>query len=69
MLNPEPKNSHDFLSLEKEVLKEISLDIIKSDLQKILNQLHQKSMKDVTSQSSMIETRYVKEVQEILENY
>lgn len=64
---PNPKNLQDFSVLEKEALKEISMDIIKSDLQKSLKEMHQKSMKDVTSQISTIEVRCVKEVQETLE--
>ena len=68
MPNPDPKTFQDFSLLEKEALKEISLDIIKSDLQKSLKELHQKSMKDVTDQISTIELKCVKEIQENLEH-
>ena len=62
MSHSDLKNLHDFSTLEKEALKEISLDIIKSDFQKSLKELHQKSMADVTSRISTIEARCVKEV-------
>ena len=64
---PDSKNPQDFSLLEKEALKEISLDIIKSDLQKSLGELHQKSMADVTNRISTIEAKCVKEIQAGLE--
>ncbi len=45
---PEP-HSPDFSALEKEALKETSLEIIKSELQKSLRELHQKNMTNVAN--------------------
>lgn len=54
----------DFQNLEKEALKEISLEIIKSDLQKSLSQLHQKNMGKVGNKLSIIKEDCRKEIQE-----
>ena len=67
MPTPDSKNPQDFSLLEKEALKEISLDIIKSDLQKSLGELHRESMADVTNRISTIKAKCVKEIQEGLE--
>ncbi|MBS0271186.1 MAG: hypothetical protein JSR85_00890 [Proteobacteria bacterium] len=67
--NLEPKDFQAFSSLEKEALKEISLDIIKSDLQKSLQELHQKSMADVANRISTIEARCTKEIKDGLEKH
>jgi len=69
MLNLNSKDLPDFSVLEKEALKEISLDIIKSDLQKSLTQLHQKSMEDIGKRISSIEEQCVKEIRNGLEKY
>ncbi len=69
MANPNPKNSQDFSLLEKEALREISLDIIKSDLQKSLRELHQKNMADVAKRISTIEMHCTKEIREGLEKH
>lgn len=53
-----------FKDLEKEALKEISLEIIKSDLQKSLSQLHQKNMEEVGKKISIIKEDCAKKVQE-----
>lgn len=61
------KDINDFSSLEKEALKEISLDIIKVDLQKSLSELHQKNMKEVGEKISAIEGRCTQEIKTGLE--
>lgn len=66
-LNLESKDLQDFSGLEKEALKEISLDIIKSDLKKSLEQLHQKNMTDVANRISTIEAHCTKEIKDGLE--
>jgi len=63
----DPNPINDITRLEKEALKEISLDIIKSDLQRSLKDMHQKSMVDVERRISSIETRCVSQIQETLE--
>lgn len=68
MPTPLHNKSQDFSTLEKEALKEISLDIIKSDLQRSLKELHQKNMADVTDRISSIEAKCTKEIQNNLEN-
>ncbi len=60
-------NTNNFSHLEKEALKEISLDIIRSDLQNSLKDMHNKSMVDVERRISSIETRCVSQIQETLE--
>lgn len=55
---------NDFNALEKEALKEISLEIIKSDLQNSLSQLHQKNMSEVANKISIIKEDCKKEIQE-----
>jgi hypothetical protein len=65
--NLESKDLQDFSGLEKEALKEISLDIIKSDLKKSLEQLHQKNMTDVANRISTIEAHCTKEIKDGLE--
>ena len=67
MAHQDPKNINDFSRLEKEALKEISLDIIRSDLEKSLKDIHQKSMADVERRISAIETRCASQIQETLE--
>src|SRR3990167_1475406 len=67
MPNPEPQDSPDFSALEKEALKEISLDIIKSDLKISLTQLHQKNMKEVKEEIAAIEERCAQEIKDGLE--
>jgi hypothetical protein len=67
--NLESNNYRDFSLLEKEALKEISLDIIKSDLQKSLQELHQKNMIDVTNRISTIEEHCTKEIKDGLEKH
>lgn len=57
----------DFTDLEKEALKEISLDIIKSDLQQSLKKLHQGQMDEVAKKISGIKEQCVKEIRETLE--
>lgn len=54
----------DFNDLEKEALKEISLEIIKSDLQNSLSQLHQKNMAEVGNKISIIKEDCAKEIRE-----
>jgi len=60
-------NTNNFSRLEKEALKEISLDIIRSDLENSLKEMHQKSMADVERRISVIETRCVSQIQATLE--
>jgi hypothetical protein len=67
MAQSDPINTNDFTRLEKAALKEISLDIIKSNLQGSLKEIHQKSMVDVERRISSIETRCVSQIQETLE--
>ncbi|OJW51760.1 MAG: hypothetical protein BGO67_05440 [Alphaproteobacteria bacterium 41-28] len=62
-----PQISGDFTDLEKEALKEISLDIIKSDLQQSLKKLHQGQMDEVAKKISDIKEQCVKEIRENLE--
>ncbi|OJW46803.1 MAG: hypothetical protein BGO67_11645 [Alphaproteobacteria bacterium 41-28] len=69
MPNPNPKAIQDFSDLEKEALKEISLEIIKSDLQKSLGQLNQKNMEDVGNKISEIKQHYAKEIKEGLQKH
>lgn len=54
----------DFEYLEKEALKEISLEIIKSDLLKSLSELHQGNRKELEKSITAIEVRCAKEIQE-----
>jgi len=67
MSNPKPKDLQDFSSLKKKVLKEISLEIIKSDLQKSISELHQHTMADVANSISTIEAHCTKEIKERIE--
>ena len=66
---PNLQDFQDFSVLEKEVLKEISLDIIKSDLQKSLREFYQKNMTEVANKIATIEERCVKKIQEGLEKH
>lgn len=54
----------EFLSLEKEALKEISLEIIKSDLVKSLDQMYQKERKELEKSITTIEEGCGKEIRE-----
>lgn len=54
----------EFQNLEKEALKEISLEVIKSDLLQSLDQLHQKERKELEKSNTAIAVRCVKEIQE-----
>ena len=67
MTQTDSKNNNDLSHLEKEALKEISLDIIKADLQNSLKDMLQKSMADVERRISTIETRCVNQIQATLE--
>ena len=58
------QTNKEFLNLEKEALKEISLEIIKSDLQKSLQQEHQKQREELEKRLSTIEERFRKEIRE-----
>jgi hypothetical protein len=58
------QTNKEFLNLEKEALKEISLEIIKSDLQKSLQQEHQKQREELEKRLSTIEERCRKEIRE-----
>ncbi|OJW49687.1 MAG: hypothetical protein BGO67_04080 [Alphaproteobacteria bacterium 41-28] len=69
MFDSNPKDLQDFSDLEKEALKEISLDIIKSDLQQSLGQLHQENMEDVGNKISEIKQQCVREIKEGLEKH
>ena len=60
------QTNKEFLNLEKEALKEISLEIIKSDLQKFLQQAHQKEMEKLEKRISTIEERCVQEIQDVI---
>lgn len=60
----ETNQQKDFQDLEKDALKEISLEIIKSDLQKSLSQLHQKNMAEVGNTISIIKEDCRREIQE-----
>ncbi len=67
MTKSDSNTINNFSHLEKEALKEISLDIIKSDIENSLKDMHQKSMADVERRISLIETRCVGQIQETLE--
>jgi hypothetical protein len=54
----------EFLNLEKEALKEISLEIIKSDLQEFLQQTHQKEREELEKRISTIEERCAHEIRD-----
>ncbi len=60
----ETNQQKDFQDLEKEALKEISLEVIKSDLLQSLSQLHQKNMAEVGNTISIIKEDCRKEIQE-----
>ena len=53
-----------FLNLEKEALKEISLEIIRSDLLKFLQQAHQKKREELEKRIATIEERCAHEIRE-----
>lgn len=59
----------EFLNLEKEALKEISLEIIKSDLQKFLQQTHQKEREQLEKRIATIEERCAHEIQEGIDTH
>lgn len=58
------ETNKEFLNLEKEALKEISLEIIKSDLQKFLQQAQQKQREELEKRISTIEERCAHEIRE-----
>lgn len=58
------ENNKEFLNLEKEALKEISLEIIKSDLQKFLQRTHQKEREELEKRIATIEERCAHEIRE-----
>ena len=68
MLQKDQTNK-EFLNLEKEALKEISLEIIKSDLQKFLQQAHQKEREELEKRISTIEDRCRKEIREGIDTH
>jgi hypothetical protein len=63
------QTNKEFLNLEKEALKEISLEIIKSDLQKFLQQTHQKEREELEKRISTIEERCRKEIREGIDTH
>ena len=63
------QTNKEFLNLEKEALKEISLEIIKSDLQKFLQQTHQKEREELEKRISTIEERCAHEIQEGIDTH
>ncbi len=63
------QTNKEFLNLEKEALKEISLEIIKSDLQKFLRQTHQKEREELEKRIATIEERCRKEIQEGIDTH
>lgn len=63
------QTNKEFLNLEKEALKEISLEIIKSDLQKFLQQEHQKQREELEKRISTIEERCRKEIREGIDTH
>jgi len=63
------QNTEEFLNLEKEALKEISLEIIKSDLQKFLQQTHQKEREELEKRIATIEERCRKEIREGIDTH
>ena len=68
MTTQNPTNK-EFLNLEKEALKEISLEIIKSDLQKSLQHLHQKEREELEKRISTIEERCAHEIRKGIDTH
>jgi hypothetical protein len=54
---------------EKEALKEISLEIIKSDLQKFLQQVHQKQREELEKRIATIEERCAQEIRDGIDSH
>jgi len=63
------QTNKEFFNLEKEALKEISLEIIKSDLQKFLQQMHQKEREELEKRISTIEERCGHEIREGIDTH
>jgi len=68
-MTTQTQTNKEFLNLEKEALKEISLEIIKSDLQKFLHQMHQKEREELEKRISTIEDRCAHEIQEGIDTH
>lgn len=63
------QTNKEFLNLEKEALKEISLEIIKFDLQKFLHQMHQKEREELEKRIATIEERCGHEIREGIDTH
>lgn len=63
------QTSAEFLNLEKEALKEISLEIIKCDLKKFLQQAHQKEREELEKRIVTIEERCAHEIREGIDTH
>lgn len=63
------QTNKEFLNLEKEALKEISMEIIKSDLQKFLQQEHQQQREELEKRISTIEERCAHEIREGIDTH
>ncbi|HCC24916.1 MAG TPA: hypothetical protein DEP85_05350 [Holosporales bacterium] len=63
------ESNKEFLNLEKEALKEISLEIIKSDLLKSLSELDQKNKEELQKKISAIKENCGHEIQDGIEKH
>lgn len=68
-MSQKDQTNKEFLNLEKEALKEISLEIIKSDFQKSLQQTHQKQREELEKRIAAIEERCVQEVRDGIDTH
>jgi len=68
-MSQKDQSNKEFHNLEKEALKEISLEIIKSDLQKFLQHVHQKDREELEKRISTIEERCRKEIRDGIDTH